>query len=117
MRVVVCGSRDWEDPGVVRVKITEKLASLSKDTEIVTGGARGVDSWTDAIARSLGLPTTVMPADWDKFGRAAGRIRNIAMLDTNPDLVMAFWDGSSRGTKHTIDEAMKRNISVEVTHL
>ncbi len=48
------------------------------------------------------------------MGRRAGPERNIRMLDSTPDLVLAFWDGQSRGTRHTISEARRRNITVRV---
>ena len=54
------------------------------------------------------------PADWDTYGKQAGFIRNIQMLDEKPDLVIAFQKNASRGTQHTINEARKRGIPVEV---
>jgi hypothetical protein len=56
----------------------------------------------------------VFPADWERYKRRAGIIRNLEMLDQEPDLVIAFWDGKSRGTAHTIGEARRRGIPVEV---
>jgi hypothetical protein len=59
------------------------------------------------------VPVTEMPADWNKHGKRAGFIRNIEMLDMlNPveDIVIAFWDGESRGTMHTVDNARERGI-------
>lgn len=57
----------------------------------------------------------MFPANW-KLGRRAGPIRNQLMLDQNPDKVIAFHDGRSRGTLHTITEARRRGISVEIIH-
>ena len=114
MKVLVCGSRKVSDPDATRNAIAARLGSLPKDVTILHGGANGVDMWADAIAWAMGLPATVMPADWETHGRSAGILRNNDMLDLEPDLVLAFWDGSSRGTKHTIDEARRRGIPVEV---
>jgi hypothetical protein len=71
------------------------------------GSARG------RIAARLGYEVEVFEADW-RLGRRAGPERNVRMLDTKPDLVLAFWDGQSRGTRHTISEARRRNITVRV---
>lgn len=81
---------------------------------ILHGGARGADRLADIIARALGFEVEVYPADWT-LGKYAGILRNLEMLDSKPDLVIAFWDGSSRGTKHTMDAAFKRGIPVLAT--
>lgn len=113
VKVLVSGSRGWpfEDGWVIRQRLNE----LPSDAEVLHGDARGVDRvahlhWAEA----LGRPYRRFPADWDRFGKGAGLIRNIEMLDENPDLVLAFWDGNSRGTKHVIDEAQRRGIACEV---
>jgi hypothetical protein len=63
------------------------------------------------IARRLGYEVKEYPADWRGKGKRAGIIRNLEMLDTKPDKVIAFWDGRSTGTGHTISEAKKRRSS------
>lgn len=78
------------------------------------GAARGADRIAARYAESLGYEVENYPADWKKHGRRAGVIRNLTMLDLGPELVIAFWNGRSRGTKNTIDEAKKRGIPVEV---
>jgi len=81
------------------------------------GGARGVDRLAARYADQLGHLVEEYEADWETHGKKAGIMRNLAMLDQRPDLVIAFWDGESRGTKHTIDEASRREIPVEVHRL
>jgi hypothetical protein len=115
--VLVCGSRAFGNPEAARRVITERLGELSSDTTIIHGGANGVDMWADGIAYGLGIATRVFVADWEQHGRSAGILSNNDMLDLNPDLVIAFWNGFSRGTLHTITEARKRGISVEVIPL
>ena len=110
MRVLVCGSRDWTD----ETRIFQQLLLLPPGTEIITGGARGADHLAAGLARGLGFGVKVFFPDWKTHGRSAGFVRNIAMLDENPDLVIAFWDGQSRGTAHTIREAEKRGIPVQI---
>lgn len=110
LRVLVCGSRDWNRP----TEIGRRLAKLPRGAEIIHGGARGADVFAGIYARALGIPETEYPADWRGKGKRAGIIRNLAMLDSEPNLVIAFWDGESTGTAHTITEARKRGIPVEV---
>lgn len=108
MKVLVCGSRGWRDRGAIRAAFT----LLPEDTTIIHGGARGADALAGEVAKEFGFDVIVHYAEWTKHGKAAGIKRNLAMLDTNPDKVIAFWDGESRGTQHTIQEAIKREIQV-----
>lgn len=110
LRVVITGSRGWDDPERIRAR----LAVLSPMAVVVVGGARGADSLAEDAAYALDLHVERFPADWERYGKRAGYIRNNEMLDTKPDLVLAFWDGLSPGTAHTIKEAEKRGIPVEV---
>ena len=110
MKVLVCGSRSFTD----RKKIHARLSVFPSDTLIINGGAIGADSLADTIARDLKMNTLIIRPMWDKYGKSAGIIRNNQMLDMGPDLVIAFYDGVSRGTAYTINEARRRNIPVEV---
>jgi hypothetical protein len=109
--VLVCGSRDWTDGEVIYRRLALVLA---EGGTVVHGDARGADRIAAGCALGLGLGVDRFPADWRAHGKAAGYIRNLAMLDTQPDLVLAFQRNGSRGTQHTIDEARKRGIPVEV---
>jgi len=91
-----------------------RIAMLPPGTEVIAGGARGADSIAANFAKGLGLTVREFPADWIVYGRSAGFRRNVEMLDQEPDLVIAFWDGKSTGTAHTRREAEKRGIPVEV---
>lgn len=110
MKVLVCGSRSFDRPLMIR----KRLEQLPRGSEIIHGAARGADTVAACYARALGIPETAYPADWRGKGKRAGFIRNLEMLDQKPDLVIAFWDGKSTGTKHTIDEARKQGIQVEI---
>ena len=112
MLVLVCGSRGWTDAETIRVA----LAVLPADVTILHGDAHGADRMAGRVAAELGHTVRVMPAEWNRYGNRAGYVRNIAMLDERPDLVIAFHDGQSRGTQHTIREARRRRIRVEVWH-
>lgn len=110
MRVLVCGSRTWMDYWT----IFRRLGELPAEAKIIHGAAKGADSIAESVAQFYGLKVQAYPAAWKTHGKRAGVVRNLQMLDEQPDLVIAFWDGKSRGTQHTIDEARKRGIPVEV---
>lgn len=111
MRVLVCGSREYDYPVGVAVRIAE----LPEGTVVIHGAALGPDTIAGNFAKNtMLLDVEEYPADWETYGKRAGIIRNLAMLDTEPDLVIAFWDGKSKGTGHTIREAQKRGIPVEI---
>ena len=106
MRVAVIGSRG------LHVENLEDY--LPKDTtEIVSGGARGVDTSAREYALKHGLKLTEYLPEYGKYGRGAPLRRNIAIIE-HADLVLAFWDGISKGTKYVIDNCKKRNIPVQV---
>lgn len=108
--VLVCGSRDWED----RDAINQRIAELPEGSVVIQGGARGADIMARHAAVLAGLHWAEVPAQWHQHGKRAGVIRNRVMLDLKPELVIAFQCNGSRGTQHTIDEARRRGIPVEV---
>lgn len=113
MMVLVTGSRSWARLDSVEGKLDALLADHD-DLVLIVGDARGAD----ACAHMWGagrVPTLVGIPAWNRRGKRAGIERNLVMLDLKPDLVLAFWDGESSGTKHVIDEARRRGIPVEVT--
>ncbi len=106
MRVAVIGSRG--------LRIGNLGDYLPKETtEIVSGGAKGIDACAREYAQRQGLKLTEFLPEYDRYGRAAPLKRNITIIE-KADLVLAFWDGSSRGTKYVIDNCKKRNIPVEI---
>lgn len=82
-------------------------------TEIVSGGARGIDACAKDYALRHGLKLTEFLPEYEKYGRGAPLRRNITIIEY-ADFVLAFWDGKSRGTKYVIDNCKKRNIPVAV---
>ena len=113
MKILICGDRNWFDEN----KICCELLQLNdKEDIIITGGAQGADSIANKIANNLLFKTMVFPADWKKYGRAAGPIRNRQMLDLKPDKVIAFHTDitKSKGTADCVNEAKRRGIKVEV---
>lgn len=109
MKVAIVGSRE----GFGYLDIAKYVKTLPPGTVIVSGGARGVDSFARQAATFFNLFYIEYPADWDAFGRMAGFLRNEEIVKY-ADKVVAFWDGSSKGTKHSIDLALKHRKSLEV---
>lgn len=101
MKVLICGSRGINDPATVLAAVEQSGLS---PTHIISGGAKGVDRLACAYAASRGIEFKEYTADWDKYGKRAGFIRNYAMVGA-ADAVIAVWDGTSRGTKHSIELA------------
>ncbi len=111
MRVLICGSRDYDNQAWIAVR----LLSLNKrgyDT-LIEGEAKGADTLAKKAAKVLGMWVMAFPAEWDKYGKAAGLIRNKQMLKEGcPNLVMAFYTdySKSRGTRDMVRQAKKSLI-------
>lgn len=114
MKALVTGDRNWES-NIVILSFLDFWKSNGL-TEIVEGGAKGADSIAATWAKSIGLEVHEIKADWNKFGRAAGAIRNRQMLKLHPDVevVFAFHDDlrSSRGTKDMVNYAISKGLPV-----
>ena len=82
-------------------------------TEIVSGGAKGIDTCAREYALANGLKLTEFLPEYEKYGRGAPLKRNLQIIDY-ADEVLAFWDGRSRGTKYVIEQCKKRNKKVTV---
>lgn len=112
-RVLVCGDRWWKDLKA----ITAVLAEYPPDTIVIHGGAAGADYFAGVAASRLGLACEVYRADWDKYGRAAGPVRNSLMLSHGlPTEVHAFHDNldQSKGTKDMVQKARRAGVPVTV---
>lgn len=105
MDVAIIGSRDGIPEATVR-RFVRALAAKHPDAVVVSGGARGVDSWSQSEAERSGLEVVAYPADWDRLGKSAGFARNEQII-AHAEIVVAFWNGKSRGTKHSIDLVAK----------
>lgn len=88
--------------------------------EIISGGAKGADTLAIKFAKEYNLNYKVMNADWNKYGKRAGIIRNAEMLTyaiSNPNdiaILISFWNGTSKGTKHMIDISNDKGIIVKM---
>ena len=109
MKVAVIGSRSLTIPNLGDY--------LPQDTtEIISGGAKGVDTCAKEYAFSHDIKIREYLPEYEKYGRAAPLKRNITIIQ-NADLVLAFWDGKSKGTKFVIDNCKKLGVEVTVIEL
>lgn len=122
MRVLVCGDRNWSDKEFINNVLRETWYELDEHgipLVIIHGCARGADSIAGKIGEQQSLEVIKFPADWERYGRSAGPIRNQQMLDEGkPDLVIAFNDAidASKGTKDMVNRAKKSGIKTMVYH-
>lgn len=114
MKVLVCGSRHFNDYELLK-KTLDELPTI---TEIIEGEARGADSLGKEYGIRRGITVRAFPAFWDKHGKAAGAIRNNQMLsEGKPDMVLAFLARDSRGTKHMIEIAQKAGVETKIVNI
>jgi hypothetical protein len=105
MKIAIIGSRTFSDYDFLCLLM--KTINIDID-EIVSGGASGVDSLAEHYANENNIPIKIFKAEWNKYGKAAGFIRNKLIIEY-ADKVIAIWDGKSKGTKNSIDLATKQN--------
>ncbi len=104
MKIAIVGSRTFEDYELLCKFIGSVLSDgeLASVEAVVSGAARGADTLAERYAAERGLEMIVFPAEWKKYGRRAGFIRNVDII-RECDICFAFWDGESHGTKHDIE--------------
>lgn len=112
MKVIVAGGRDFNNYDLM-VKSLDEILSGRIDITIVSGKAAGADTLGEKYALEHGLPIDEYPADWKTHGKGAGPIRNDKMARVSQMLV-AFWDGKSVGTKDMISRAEMLGLEVHV---
>lgn len=113
MRVIIAGSRSITNYDLVDKSVQESGFYV---TEVVCGGAQGVDSLGERFAKENNIKLSYFYADWKGQGRAAGPIRNEQMGNYS-DCLVAVWNGYSKGTKHMIDYMKKHKKPVYIKYL
>lgn len=112
LTVLVSGSRYWTTAYHIRI-IYRVLSRYPKGTILVHGAAPGVDTIAGNLGKELGFSVRPYPADWTRYGKGAGVIRNSEMLRCEkPDIVLAFHDeiDLSSGTKDMIKKSCAQNV-------
>lgn len=122
MRVIICGGRKFMDKDLMWLALPHVLTELrarkhdySSHLTIIEGGASGADYLAGQYALENGIALEEYPADWRGLGKAAGAIRNIQMLSTGVDGVIAFPGGN--GTQHMMDAARLAGVEVIQVHV
>lgn len=118
-RLIVCGSRDFSDESHLN-HILDRIAEKHDRLLIIEGCARGADQLAERWAAENHVPVEHYPADWNRYGRRAGFVRNEAMARATPDAVVAFYRDPaepSRGTQMMVRIAAERGIPTWVPAL
>jgi glycerophosphoryl diester phosphodiesterase len=110
MKVIIAGGRNITDYNVVKIAYHK---SGLQATEIVSGAAKGVDYLGELFAKNNGISIKRFPADWNKYGKRAGPLRNLEMAEY-ADALIAVWDGESKGTSNMIAQARQHGLIVFV---
>ena len=110
MKVAIVGSRHFSEPD----RVTDYVNSLPARASIITGSASGVDAAATKAARAKGMPVQVMPASFEEASDASkAAARNQRLIDAC-DVLVAFWDGASKGTRNTVERALDSGKEVHV---
>ncbi len=112
MKIIIAGSRNFKDYQRL-CKVCDYMLQFQTDIEIVSGAAMGADKLGEKYADERKFLIKQFPAEWGKYKKSAGYIRNEEMAKY-ADALIAFWDGKSRGTKHMIDLAIKYNLKIKI---
>ena len=110
MRVAVVGSRGFTDYSHM-CTVLNQLLDVDGNHVVVSGGAQGADKLAERYAKEKGYEMVIFAADWSKYGNSAG-IRRNADIVRDADIVVAFWDGRSAGTKNSISLAKRSGKKV-----
>lgn len=119
MIIGIVGSRYYADYSKFKRIINKYMSSNNidmKDLTICSGGAKGIDTMAERYAKEYNLPTIVHLPEWDKYGRAAGPLRNTLIINDS-DRLVAFLHSNSVGTKDSINKARKKGIDVFIVKI
>ena len=114
MKLAIVGSRTFHDYEILKRNIISVI-SINKISEIISGGAIGADTLAERFADEYHIKKTIIKPEWNKYGRGAGLIRNTEIVKQS-DFVFAFYK-KSKGTKDTIEKALKSNTPLFIVLL
>lgn len=114
-RILVTGSRDWDDVQTIKEVLAWTIAGQWDDTVIVHGDCpTGADAIAESLALKWAIPVERHPADWHRYGKSAGPRRNQQMADIGADLCLAFPMKGSKGTFDMIRKAKAAGIETRI---
>ena len=115
MKIAVVGSRNYQDRFQLGIVLALELELHGDNTVIISGGATGADTLAEEYAKVFGLETEIYPAEWKKYGKGAGIIRN-AIIVEHCDMMLAFYgpDGPTAGTQSSVRLAKEAGKVVKV---
>ena len=114
MKLAIVGSRTFNDYDILKKNITA-IFEVNKISEIISGGAIGADTLAEIFADEYHIKKTIIKPEWNKYGRGAGLMRNTEIVK-QADFVFAFYK-KSKGTKDTIEKALKSNTPLFIVLL
>lgn len=112
VKLAIIGSRCFVDYELLVQVVTTKFDPASIDL-VISGGATGADQLAEQFARDFQIETKIFKANWTKYGKAAGMIRNKDIV-READYVFVFWDGESKGTLNSINLCKRLKVPLEV---
>jgi hypothetical protein len=110
MKVAIIGSRDFNDYSIIIENLKHYESNIKT---VISGGANGADKLAERWAKENNKEIIIFLPDWKKYGKSAGIIRNKDIVE-NSDIIFAFWDGKSKGTKNSIDYATKLKKEIKI---
>lgn len=117
MNIAIIGGRDFDDYNKVKNVVLNYLEDAQTDIKsitVISGGAKGADTLAAKFAHEFHLKINEIIPEWSKYQKAAGRMRNHDIIQES-DVIFAFWNGQSKGTKHSISLAKKYKKTCIVT--
>lgn len=116
IKLVIAGGRDFTDYQHLCNSVDQLIKEEGyPDVEVICGEARGADRLGERYALERGYTVVYYKPDWDKYGKSAGYRRNAEMADASTH-VICFWNKISKGTKHMIDIATKKELNLTVVY-
>jgi hypothetical protein len=116
-RVLITGSRHWTDKETIREALFTEWKEAGKPEEmiVITGACMtGADAYAERVGKAFGWKVETHPADWERYGRAAGPVRNRSMASLGADVCLAFPFTDSKGTANCIKAAQEVGIPVKI---
>lgn len=116
-RLIIAGSRNFNNKELLYKSVKDVVSSVGDDVEIVSGHCRGADMLGEQFAKDMNIPVIVFPADWNRYGKRAGYIRNTDMAKYASQcngILIAFPVGESKGTRMMVRIANQYKLKVYV---